>query len=250
MFKEPKIIFHHIPKCGGTSIVSGLAISYYPMRLLIKGRKGFQARLNAPQSTHEAQEKGVNSFSYRRQLLREHVEKKKSPFISGHYPFDRDLYEQVQNEWCFVTLLRDPLQRWYSEYFWNRYKDHAYKKTNLSMEEYLGTEQGRENTRSFVNYFAMTENTHGDVTEEDKNEALNSLQKFSVLGILEELNDFKTSLKMALGYKPFFPRLNKSPASPDKKIYPDKGSDFEKTLLSALEADIEIYKKAKEYKGL
>jgi len=250
MFKEPKIIFHHIPKCGGTSIVTGLAMTYYPMRLLFRGKSGFNARLNAPQTAEYAQKNDINKFSHRRMVLRNHVERQTCPFISGHYPFDYDLYDQQKEEWGFVTLLRDPIKRWYSEYYWNRYKDHDYRKTDMSMEEYLETPEGLENTRSFVNYFAMTENTDGAVTQAEQEEALKALPCFTVIGFLEELEKFRSDMKQAFGRKPFFLQRNKSPAAHQEKTMPDKGSDFEKNLLRLLEADIEIYHKAKERAGL
>jgi len=199
MFKEPKIIFHHIPKCGGTSIVTGLAMTYYPMRLLFRGKSGFNARLNAPQTAEYAQKNDINKFSHRRMVLRNHVERQTCPFISGHYPFDYDLYDQQKEEWGFVTLLRDPIKRWYSEYYWNRYKDHDYRKTDMSMEEYLETPEGLENTRSFVNYFAMTENTDGAVTQVEQEEALKALPCFTVIGFLEELEKFRSDMKQAKG---------------------------------------------------
>lgn len=250
MQKEPKIIFHHIPKCGGTSIVTGLALTYYPFRLLFKGKNGFTARLNALDASSAAEAQNINKFTYRRMLLKQHVEQETCPFISGHYPFDSELYEKEKQNWHFVTLLRDPLQRWYSEYYWNRFKDHDYRKTELSMEEYLETESGIENTRSFVNYFSMTERTSEPVDENEKYEALENLKCLSVIGFLEDLEFFKADMKSLLGRKPFFPKLNKSPALSEDKKFPDSGSDFEKKLLRYLEADIEIYQKVREIKGL
>jgi len=248
MFKEPKIIFHHIPKCGGTSIVTGLAMTYYPIRLLLRGKGGFNARLNAPETAEYAKQNDINKFTHRRNVLRQHVESQTCPFVSGHYPFDYDLYSKSKEEWGFVTLLRDPLKRWYSEYYWNRYKDHAYRKTEMSVEEYVETPEGIENTRSFVNYFAMTENTDVAVTQAEKDEALSRLSCFTVIGFLEELEKFRVDMKHAFGRKPFFLQRNKSPAANVEKTMPDKDSDFEKNLLRLLEADIEIYKKAQENK--
>lgn len=250
MFKEPKIIFHHIPKCGGTSIVTGLALSYYPVRLLLKGKDGFAGRLHAPLSSKMAEFQELNRYTLRRTLLKNHIERETCPFISGHYPFDPALYEQYKNEWNFITLLRDPLIRWYSEYFWNRYKDHDYRKTELSIEDYLETQEGLENTRSFINYFSLSERTSQPVTEEEKNEAIKNLSRLTVIGFLDDLDQFKQEMKSVFGRKPFLLQRNKSPAANKHKKLPDKGSDFEKKILGYLEADIEIYRKARELKGL
>ena len=69
MLKEPKIIFHHIPKCGGTSIVTSLALSYYPLRTIFFGRRGFSAHLNAQKSTLEAEQAKIDRYTYRKNVL-------------------------------------------------------------------------------------------------------------------------------------------------------------------------------------
>ena len=246
MAKEPKIIFHHIPKCGGTSIVAGLALTYYPLRLLRYGRKGFPGLLNAPDSSQAAKEQNTNRYTFRRNLLAQNVDQDNSPLISGHYPFNPALYDKEKDQWHFITLLRDPLNRWYSEYFWNRHKDHDYRKTDLSIEAYLETEEGLENTRSFVNYFSCSENNSALVNTSERKEALNNLPKFNVIGCLEHLQRFKADMKSTFGRKPIFLKQNKSPAPKDAQKKPDENSDFHKKLLEYLDADIEIYAKAKE----
>ena len=250
MGKEQNIIFHHIPKCGGTSIVMGLAMTYYPWRLLRHGRKGFAGNLNAPKSSEEAEDLGLNRYQYRRGLLSQQVKEGNYPMISGHYPFDPDLYETEKSKWSFVSLLRDPLERWYSEYYWNRHKDHEYRKTDHSIEKYLESENGLENTRSFVNYFSTSLNFFDPVTEEEKNEALKNVMKLDVVGCLENLDQFRYMMKNKFGRKPFFFKSNKSPTPIDMEARPDKDSAFHKKLSGLLEADQEIYQKVRENIGL
>ena len=53
-------------------------------------------------------------------------------------------------------------------------------------------------------------------------------------------------MRSCFGRKPYIIRRNKSPAPNNKKIIPDKQSDFHKKLLIKLEPDIEIYQKTRE----
>lgn len=248
--KEPKIVFHHIPKCGGTSIVTGLVLTYYPLRFLKYRKQGFPGNLNSRAASVIAEQSGVNRYEFRRQLLSYFIEKADSAFISGHYPFDKDLFEKNKNEWNFITLLRDPAARWYSEYFWNRYKNHEYQKTELSMEEYIESDQGRINARSFTNFLSHSDR-HSDIpTQEDVNESINALGKMKVVGCLEHMDVFQRDMKVAFGRKPLIFNRNTSPASAEQKILPDKDSVLHKKVLTLTQGDQEIYQAAKKIIGV
>lgn len=172
------------------------------------------------------------------------------PLICGHYPFNHDFHAAHKDEWTFVTLLRDPLQRWYSEYFWNRHKDHEYRKTDLSIEEYLESRNGMMNARSFVNFFSRSEDMYETPRSQDVKQAIETLEQIDVVGCLENIDNFKARMQAKLGRTPIFFKRNKSPASQEQKKVPDKNSDFHKALLERLQGDIEIYEKTKERLGL
>lgn len=244
MLNEPKIVFHHIPKCGGMSITAGLALTYYPLRLALGGRRNFPGRLDAKAASAAAALQGQNRYEYRRLLMAYHLEQDKTPFLFGHYPFCPSAYERFKNDWAFVTLLRDPVKRWYSEYYWNRYKSHDYDKTELDIEAYLDSEQGRLNAQSFTNFLAPRPDPLAPPTAKDVKHSLENLEKFDVVGKLEDLPKFRSAMKTRFGRKPFFYKRNSSPAPDTAKTLPDKHSAFHKTLQERLQADIEIYTRA------
>ncbi len=231
MDSSKKIVFHHIPKCGGMSIAAGLAITFFPWTLIRYGRRGFPGHLNAKKASEDADKLNLDRYAYRRQLLETNIGEDKVGFVFGHYPFSKAVAEKYP-EWHYITLMRDPVKRWYSEYFWNRYKDHDYAKTDLDIEEYLESEQGQRDTRSYINF----------LTEDNQvSSAIENLKYFSVIGQLENLPKFQSDLKSKLGRKPFFFKRNKSPAKPQDYKQPDENSDFHKKLLNLLEEDREIY---------
>lgn len=246
MLQEPKIVFHHIPKCGGQSIVSGLALTYYPWQILRYGRKGFPAVLNAKATQEISPLFGIENYQYRRQILSYFLAKNDSNFVGGHYPFSQIAYQAYKDNWTFVTLFRDPVKRWYSEYYWNRYKDHEYAKTELDIEEYLESKQGRMNTRSYTNFLHECETPDSQPNDKELQGALTALECFDVLGCLEDLNKFRADMKAKFGRKPYFRKKNTSPAPPDVERKPDEKSDFHKKLLTLLEADREIYRRVRE----
>lgn len=236
-----KIVFHHVPKCGGMSIAAGLALSYYPLRLVLRGKGGFHARLNSRAAAEAAALTGREDYSYRRELLAYAMAQADCPFIFGHYPFSEEVHVKHCSNWKFVTLLRDPVQRWFSEYNWNRYKDHAYGKTELEIEAYLHSAQGRKDARSYVNFFAAASDSTALASAQEAKHAIANLEKFDVVGKLGDLRDFSQQLKTMTGRKPFFYKRNASPASAAEKQSLEPGSESYKQLLELLAADIEIY---------
>lgn len=237
-----KIVYHHIPKCGGMTISAGLALSYFPFHLLRYGRKHFPGKLNARAASETASYLGKDRYQYRRELLAYHLEASETPYIFGHYPFSSELAQRYGDQWTFVTLLRDPVKRWYSEYYWNRYKSHSYDKTALDIEAYFDSPQGQRDCFSFVNFLVPRQNPQDLPSEADIQTAIRNLDYFAVIGVLEDMEGFRSALAQAFGYKPVFIKRNVSPAPEEKKVIPPEDSDFHQKLLAHLAADMRIYK--------
>lgn len=237
----PRIVFHHVPKCGGTSLVRGLALTYYPLRLALKGRSGFPGGLDVHATRKTSELFHEDRFQFRRKLLCYQLEKDDSPLVFGHYPFSREVYESSRSRWSFITLLRNPIDRWYSEYFYNRYKTSGVGKTELDIEPFLDSSEGRGCARSFVNFLIDADDPYAYASETEARAALQQLELFDVVGHLEELDLFRDSMKQKFGRRPFFPHLNRSPVRTDDAKLPDPESSFHKRLLEQLSADLLIY---------
>lgn len=220
-----------------------LAISYYPLTLLRYGKKGFTGRLNARAAHDTAAALDKDDYSLRRELLYYQCAWGDAPFISGHYPFCPKVYADFKNEWDFVTVIRDPVARWYSEYYWNRYKDHDYKATDKDIEGYFASEGGQFNTKLYMNFFTNRTEKTAKATQEQLDQALKAAQGFSVIGDISGMQQFKTAMKNKYGRSPYIPKKNTSPAPKEVVKKPDENSDFHKALLQSLEADIEFYRK-------
>lgn len=238
-----KIVFHHVPKCGGTSLLRGFVLTYYPLRLLLRGRAGFPANLNVRAADRACETLGLSTHQFRVSLLAYHLARGASPLVSGHYPFSRAVYDDHRDDWSFITILRDPVSRWYSEYYYNRHKTAGSSRTSLDIEAYLESPAGRPAARSFVNFLAESSDPMATATESEARTALENLSCFDVVGRLEDLDGFRDAMKRRFGRRPFFPHVNRSPVAPNVQRRPDPASAFHRTLLDLLAADIEIYEK-------
>ena len=60
-------------------------------------------------------------------------------------------YHAFEKKFAFVTILRDPCQRWVSAYYYNRYKDSDHRKVDMDLDAYLkspfGQAQGHEDVK-------------------------------------------------------------------------------------------------------
>lgn len=237
----PKIVFHHIPKCGGMSIARGLVLTYYPFRFLLKGKAGFPGGLSVAATETAEKLFPADQFLLRRELLAYQLAKDTSPLVFGHYPFSLRIRDRFGDSWAFITLLRNPVDRWYSEYFYNRFKKKGVGKTDMDVEGFLESDDGRAYARSLVNYLTEAPNPFGRATESEARAALENLSCFDVVGRLEDLGGFRDAMKRRFGRRPFFPHVNRNPVAPNKQRRPDTESAFHRTLLDLLAADIEIY---------
>lgn len=238
-----KIVFHHIPKCGGMSIARGLVLTYYPFRFLLKGKAGFPGGLNVAATETVEKLFATDQFLLRRELLAYQLAKGTSPLVFGHYPFSPRLQDRFGDSWAFITLLRNPVDRWYSEYFYDRYKKKGVGKTDMDLEGFLESDDGRAYARSFVNYLTEAPNPSARATEQDARLALDALSCFDVVGCLEQLEQFRTQMGRRFGRRPFFPHVNRSPAPHDALVRPDPDSMVHKRLIELLAADIYVYEK-------
>lgn len=240
---SPRIVFHHVPKCGGMSIARGLVLTYYPFRFLLKGKAGFPGGLNVAATETVEKLFPTDQFLLRREILAYQLAKGTSPLVFGHYPFSPRVRDRFGDSWAFITLLRNPVDRWYSEYFYDRFKKKGVGKTDMGLEKFLESNDGRGYARSFVNYLTEAPDPIAKASEKEANLALEALSCFDAVGCLERLEQFRTLMGRRFGRRPFFPHVNRSPADRHERRRPDPDSNFHKRLIDLLAADIYIFEK-------
>lgn len=105
--------FLHIPKCAGTSIRELLKLNY-ANEVIFDDESFF--RIPKHKRTHEL----LNSLNYPKSV-------NENNFVFGHFFPIKYIYDQNSSELKLVTILRDPLERLKSHYFyWNNgdFSDH------------------------------------------------------------------------------------------------------------------------------
>jgi hypothetical protein len=237
-------VYIHIPKCGGVSVSKALKSCYINWNLRDSNlcRLFSEACLESAQTltgkSLEAHDSAVIKF--REKLLLYGMSQPQVEYISGHFLFSAAAYQAFHNEYTFVTMLRDPVKRWISEYFYNRHKSYGNFKTDLDINAYLNSEVGRANGQTYTRYLCGLTEVKDYGSEDVIVQSMENLHKFSVVGSIEHLDIFAQQFSNRFGRKIKIRRLNRNPKSQSYQQ-----SVITDTMMSQIEQicrpDIEVY---------
>ncbi len=203
---EAKIVFVHLPKCGGTSITSAIGERY---KTLSFRRSSGDIAINAGASLKASKTFfGPDPFGddyrsvlqFREYLLLYYLNLPDTRFIQGHFGFSDSAYREFENDFAFITVLRDPVKRWISAYFYNRYRTDCDWKIRDDLLEYLDSQRARANGCEYVKKLHGSLDSNVDYTSSEAiDKAKSNLDKFAVVGFLEDLDGFRKIFRDRFG---------------------------------------------------
>jgi hypothetical protein len=122
-------------------------------------------------------------------------------------------YAQNRADWDFVTVLRDPVARWLSNYFFNRHRpdDRDHFGTELDLEAYLETIDATENGKLYLSFCHGGNMPEGDLTQAIAH-AIDVFSKFKLIGMLDDMDGFLDGFKQHWHVRPSIAWSNTNPA--------------------------------------
>ncbi len=202
---KDRICFVHVPKCGGQSVKTGLEKAFNSRleTVRIKAAPSLKGAL-----VHDQNGK-INLHAYRENVLRYFLSDEQVGLVMGHYPCRKNTLDFFEEEWKFVTILRNPIDRFISHFLYNTHKDSEHFKQDQALDDFLKTSRAAASGEMYVRYFSE----FPDISlEQGILDATANLDRFALVGVLEKLGDWERDFHTIFGSRLRIGRVNSSPA--------------------------------------
>ncbi|MFG6665182.1 sulfotransferase family 2 domain-containing protein [Sulfitobacter sp. 916] len=194
-----RFVFHHVPKCGGTSVARALRRRYLTSQATVRPEPSFQAFKAFTGRTDT--EQMLTDVSDLRQQMMLYLLYDDIRCISLHVPFSHVAYEHFGERYKFVTLLREPVSRFISHYNWSSRGAGEHGQISEDFDTFLYTQRARRMGAEFVEMFSDQFGQEDIRTPEAISTAVTNLRRFDLVGRLDDLEGFSMGLREILGIR-------------------------------------------------
>ena len=193
------VVFHHVPKCGGTSVGVALRQRYILSQATVTPESSFRA-FEAFTGRTDREQMLIDVLDLREQLLLYWLYEDVR-CVSLHVRFSEVAYDQFHDRYKFITILREPISRFISHYFWSHGKPYSHARIDEDLKSFLDTRRARRLGATYVEYYAGLPKEADITSQEAINAAITNLSRFDVVGRLDDLATFEAALKHELAVR-------------------------------------------------
>lgn len=186
------IVFHHAPKCGGTSVGRALRRAY----LLSQGTVTPAESQKAFDAVQDGSRPGSHVSELREMMLL-YMLYSGTRCVSAHIPFSNTAFDRFADKYRFVTILRHPVDRFISNYHWSHRHPGGVAHIPETLEEYVGTDRARQMGATYARYFCGKPGAEFSSAHVDA--AVANLRRMHLVGFLDQVGEFQKALQALTG---------------------------------------------------
>lgn len=194
-----RFVFHHVPKCGGTSVGRAFRKRYLLSQATISPEASFRA-YQAFTGRQDREQMLVDVLDLREQMLLYHLYSD-TRCVSAHVAFSDIAYSGFSDSYKFVTILREPVSRFLSHFNWSHARDGAHARIEEDFDTFLETERAKRMGATYVEYFAGRPPISDIATPKAIAKAICNLNRFDVVGRLDDMARFERNISDKLGFR-------------------------------------------------
>jgi len=194
-----RVVYHHVPKCGGTSVGRALRKRYILSQSTVTPESTFRA-FEAFTGRTDREEMLIDVLDLREQMLL-YMLYEDVRCLSLHVRFSEAAWTRFADRYKFITILREPVSRFISHYYWSHGRQFAHARIEEEFEAFLETERARRLGASYVEYYGGLPARADITSDEAVARAIANLGKFAVVGQLDRLDRFEADLQRELGVR-------------------------------------------------
>jgi hypothetical protein len=243
---KERLFFLHVPKCGGVSVQNAIEGCYSLVDKFTGHRQLDHPATNAAAkalnpSAERFSEDDYEVLKFREQLLLYFMSQESTRYVTGHFSFSEPAYKAFGDKFTFLTILREPVKRWVSLYFFGRHRGSI----KGELKEFVDSDYGRSQGYEFVKFIGGPIRDGNYASREAIDRAKENLGKIHVVGMLEHLDDFRAKFKARLGVDLKIPEMNISPVSRSTRET-TVTEEIKEQIREICRPDIEVYRHAVE----
>lgn len=244
--RYPRIAYIHVPKCAGLAVRDSLFSAVYPAAL--RATRGY-CRIDLRASQSAADLLGLGPMTYRQGVLVHALTDPLARFVTGHVFAAPQVVEQFP-EWKFVTILREPTERFVSAYVYFRYKSPdsvstGRHKIDCDFVDYLDSDVARRAGCEITRYLSGMSVSELEARPEAAiAAALDNLERFFSVGFVDDLEGWARSISQSLGRKVRLRRFNSSP-KPELRAQIERSPQLRGRVQELCAVDRQLYATAR-----